>query len=62
MTTFNPKIVQGTGHLHDQVRKTSFGIAQNIFNNSTPFDPGYGMLNDNPRPGDQSVEPLIGWL
>jgi hypothetical protein len=60
LTAFNPKIVQGTGHLHHLIRKTSLGVAQDIFNNPTPFDPSDGVLNDNARPGQQPVQPLIG--
>ncbi len=59
MTTTHTEIMQATRNLHDQIRNTRFGQAQDIFDNPTSFDPGNHVFHDDARTGDEVIEELI---
>jgi hypothetical protein len=56
----NSKVMQATGYLHGGIGKVFFGIAKNILDNATAFDPGQDMFNGYADLGDELVEKLIG--
>ena len=60
VTAQDAEVVQGTGDLHHQVRKSLLGIAKHIFHNPTPLDTRNHMLHHNPRPGNQTVGEPVG--
>ena len=59
MTTRDPEIVQTAGNLHDQIRNTCSGQAQDIFGSSTPFDPGNDVFYDHASTGDEMIKELL---
>lgn len=60
MATIDAEIVQPTGDLHHHVGDTFFGQAQDIFDNSTPFDASDHVFHLNPDTRDYLIEELIG--
>ena len=46
-----PEVMQSTGDLHHKISKLIPGVAKHIFDNSTPFDSTYHMLNHNAHAG-----------
>lgn len=56
MTMGKTEVVQATSNLHHQVGKVCFGVAKDIFDNPTPFDPSDDMLNNDPDFGDNFVQ------
>lgn len=59
MTTTYAKIMQAARNLHDQIRHTRFGQAQDIFDSAAPFHPGNHVFHDDADPGDQVIEELV---
>jgi hypothetical protein len=59
VTTTDTKIVQAARNLHDQIRNTSFGQAQDIFDNPATFDAGKHVFHDDARTGEKVIEELI---
>src|SRR5215475_4593641 len=57
----NSKVVQCTGDLHHKIVILFFRIAEKVFDNSTSFNPGNDMLNDNPDAGDTTVLLFLFW-
>jgi len=52
-------IVQCTGDGHHQIRQSSFGIAQDVFDNATPLDAGQGVFNPYAGVGNAPVAALV---
>jgi hypothetical protein len=48
LSTVNSKVVQSTGDLHHKIVILFLRIAENIFDNTTSFNPSNDMLNHNP--------------
>ena len=61
MTTTHTEIMQAAGNLHDQLRNTSFGQAQDIFDDSAPFHTSNDVFHDNADTGDQVIEQLVSY-
>ena len=59
MTTSNAEIVQAARHLHHAIRDAFLGEAQDIFDHAAAFDPGNGVLDDDPRTGKERVDELL---
>ena len=55
------KVVQGTGDLHRKIIILFFRISEQVFDNSTSFNPSNDMLNDHPDAGDETVVLLLFW-
>ena len=59
MTTTYTEIMQAARNLHDQIRHTRFGQAQDIFDYATPFHPGNHVFHDDAYTGDEVVEERV---
>jgi hypothetical protein len=59
MTTTYAKIMQAARNLHDQIRHTRFGQAQDIFDYAAPFHPGNHVFHDDADTGDQVIAELV---
>jgi len=59
MATFDPQIVKGAGHFHNQIRKAFLCVTKNIFHNPTAFDVRNGVFNNNPCSGNDAVQPSV---
>jgi len=59
VTTRDPEIVQTAGNLHDQIRTPGCGQAEDIFDSSTPFDPGNDVFYDYACTGDEMIQELL---
>ena len=55
------KVVQCTGDLHRKIVILFFRISEQVFDNSTSFNPRNNMLNDNTNAGDETVVLLLFW-
>jgi hypothetical protein len=53
------KAVQPARNLHDQLRNTIDGQAQDIVDYLTPFDPSQYVFHDHTRTGDEVIEEVI---
>src|SRR6266568_3246625 len=47
MTRSGAPIVQSTGNFHDAIRKSDFGVAQDIFDNARTFNARECMFNSD---------------
>src|SRR5215467_12543496 len=54
-------IVQATGALHHTIVILFLRMAENIFDNATPFHPRDERLQDHPDPGAETVGLLVVW-
>ncbi len=59
MTTTHAEIMQAARNLHDHIRHTSFGQAQDIFDYPTPFHPGNHVFHDDAYTGDEVIEERV---
>jgi hypothetical protein len=59
MTTTYTEIMQAARNLHDQIRHTRFGQAQDIFDYAAPFHPGNHIFHHNADTGDEMSEELV---
>ena len=59
MTTTYAEIMQAARNLHDPIRHTRFGQAQDIFDDPAPFHPGYHVFHDEADTGDEVIEELV---
>ncbi len=59
MTTTHAEIMQAARNLHDYIRHTRFGQAQDIFDSPTPFHPGNHVFHDDAYTGDEVIEELV---
>jgi hypothetical protein len=59
MTTTHAEIMQAARNLHDPIRNTRFGQAQDIFDYATPFHPGNHVFHDDADTGDEVIEELV---
>jgi hypothetical protein len=55
------KVVQCTGDLHRKIVILFFRISEQVFDNSTSFNPRNNRLNDNTNAGDETVVLLLFW-
>ena len=56
MTTTYAEIMQAARNLHDHIRHTRFGQAQDIFDYTAPFHPGNHVFHDDADTGDEVIE------
>lgn len=59
MTTTYAEIMQAARNLHDHIRHTRFGEAQDIFDYTAPFHPGKHVFHDDADTGDEVIEELV---
>jgi hypothetical protein len=59
MTTTHAEIMQATRNLHDHIRNTSLGQAQDIFDYPAPFHPSNHVFHDDADTGDEVIEELV---
>ena len=59
MTTTDAKIVPATRYLQDQVRYAVGGQAPDLFDKTTPVDPGKHMFHHDARHGEEVIEEAI---
>ena len=59
MTTTYAEIMQAARNLHDHIRHTRFGQAQDIFDYAAPFHPGNHVFHDDADTGDEVIEEVI---
>ena len=59
MTTTYAEIMQAARNLHDHIRHTRFGQAQDIFDYAAPFHPGNHVFHDDADTGDEVIEKLV---
>ena len=59
MTTIHSQIVERARNFYDEVRKSFFGIAKNIFDNSTTFDTCNRVFNQYSCTGNDFVHPFV---
>jgi hypothetical protein len=55
----NAPIVQRARDRHHQIGQSSFGIAEDVFDNATTLDTGQGMFNPDARARNASIAPLV---
>ena len=59
MTTTYTEIMQAARNLHDQIRYTRFGQAQDIFNYAASFHPSNHIFHHDTDTGDEVIEELV---
>lgn len=59
MTTIHSQIVERASNFYDEVRKSFFGVAENIFDNSTTFDTCNRVFNQYSCTGNDFVHPFV---
>ena len=59
MTELKTEVMQGTGHLHDQIREILLGVAKDVFDNAAALDTGHGMFNVDAGAGEEAVQPFV---
>jgi hypothetical protein len=59
MTTTDAEIMQAARNLHDHIRDTRFGSAQDIFDYTAAFPPGNHVCHDDADTGDEVIEALV---
>jgi hypothetical protein len=59
MAKFDPKVVQGTGDLHDHVGEASGGVAEGVFNNTTALDASNGVFDTDTSTGKDPIQPFL---
>ena len=55
------QVVQPTSDFHHEIVILGFGIAEEILDNATAFNPASDMFNANPDPGDLAVLLFLVW-
>jgi len=55
MTAIHSEIMESASDFHGKIRKTFFGVAKDILNNTTTFDACNCILNQYSRTGNDSV-------
>jgi len=55
------KVVQAAGNFHHEIIILFFGISEDIFDNTTSFNPSKDMFNDNADPGNKAVLLALFW-
>ncbi len=53
--------MQSAGNFHNEIIILIFGIAEDIFDNTTSFNPSKDMFNDNADPGNKAVLLALFW-
>jgi len=51
--------MQAAGNLHDQIRNTSGGQAQDILDYPAPFHPSNHVFHDDTGTGDEVIEERV---
>ena len=59
MTTTHTEIMQAARNLHDHIRNTRFGQAEDIFDDPAPFHPGKHVFHDDADTRDEVIEELV---
>ena len=60
MAAFHSQVMKGTSHFHHRIRKAIFGVAENIFHNTTTFDTCNRIFNTDPGSGNDTIQTTIG--
>ena len=61
MAVFDSQVMKGTSHFHYRIRKAIFGVAENIFHNTTTFDTCNRIFNTDPGTGNDAVQTAINF-
>lgn len=56
---FDPKVVQARCNHHDQIRKTVFGVSQNLLADPRTLDAGEGMFHFDTDFGQLAIAMLV---
>ena len=55
------KVVQSTGNFHNEIIILFFSIAEDIFDNTTSFNPSNDMFNNNADTGNKMILHALFW-
>ena len=61
MTTTDAELMQAARNLHDHIRPTRCGEAQDIFAYTASFHPGHHGFHDDADTGDAVIEALVSY-
>jgi hypothetical protein len=59
MAALHSQVIKSTSHFHIQVRKTIFGVVEDIYHKPTPFDTCIRMFNRDPGSGNDAIQSTI---